>query len=102
MKFHQLLFLAGTAAMLSACASQKQAVTLQRVGPGPDHPVTAQPGGTLVVYSAYDRFGEPIYYPPHSGYTVTAAGDSKPRQVPNHVDRFDRGPQRVSLPPGEY
>ena len=60
------------------------------------------PEGTLVVYSAWNLSGDPRYVLQRSSYVV-ATSDGKPAQeVQNHLDRFDEGPQPVSLSPGAY
>ena len=88
---------------LQACAFHPSPpLALQPVGPAPVSTAAAPTGGTLLVYSALERFGDPRYVTPHSSYSVST-DDGKPvEQVPNHTDRFDEGPDPVLLAPGSY
>src|SRR5262249_33183964 len=49
-----------------------------------------------------ELFGDPRTVGPYSAYAV-GSDDGKTRlQIKNHLDRFDEGPQPVSLSPGKY
>lgn len=106
MKTLNLSFLAGALVLLPACASHTQPVTLQPVGPAPRmEEANTSTDGYLVVYSAwalYDEFDNKVLVDHHSKYGITSDDGKLNKQIANHIDRFDEGPIRVTLPPGSY
>jgi hypothetical protein len=106
MKTLNVSFLAGALTLLSACASNTPPVTLQPVGPAPRmEEVNTSTEGYLVVYSAwalYDEFDNKVLVDHHGKYSLTSDDGKVNKQIVNHLDRFDEGPIRVTLPPGSY
>jgi hypothetical protein len=58
--------------------------------------------GTLLVYSAWELFGDPDSVNQHSSYVVASDDGKLVKQVQNHIDRFDEGPQPIAVSPGSY
>lgn len=91
--------LAGLSLGIAACTSNRQHASLPPIGPAPA--VARAPEGWLVVYSALEPqqlTGESEVIPRHSGYEIYSAGGKHLRYVNNYM----LGPDRVSLPPGNY
>src|SRR5690242_5236598 len=92
----------GWMTLLPACSFHGTEVALAPVGPAPlEQPAGPNDGG-LVVYSALNLYGDPRNIIHHSDYTVASADGKTARDVANHIDRFDKGPQRIVLPAGKY
>ena len=85
-----------------ACTSPRNPAVLQPVGPAPTDQARHQTDGYLVVYSAWSNFVDQGSTPHHSRYVIAPDDRSAPREIINHVDRFDEGPIRVPLSPGSY
>jgi hypothetical protein len=92
----------GLLTLLPACAVPHSPEALAPVGPGPELVHPTEEAGTLMVYSERELFGDPGRVGPHSGYRVDSADGKIQLQIKNHLDRFDEGPQRISLPPGKF
>jgi hypothetical protein len=58
--------------------------------------------GCLVVYSAWSNFVDQGSTGHHSRYTISSDDGTWSKEIINHVDRFDEGPIRLSLPAGSY
>jgi hypothetical protein len=101
-KFSAHFFATVSLLVLPACSSQPRQEVIQPVGPGPSANSTPGSQGYLVVYSAWSNFVDQGSTGHHSRYTVRSDDGSISREVINHVDRFDEGPIRLSLPPGSY
>jgi hypothetical protein len=94
--------LLGLVTLLPACSSPRTAVDLAPVGPAPlDQALQPNQGG-LVVYSAYNLYGDPRYVMHHSDYSIASDDGKMVRQMANHIDRFDEGPRRIALAAGKY
>jgi hypothetical protein len=92
----------GLLTLLPACAFHQTSVALQPVGPAPQAERVPTSDGALLVYSAHDLFGDPHHITPHSDYAIVSDNGKTAQQVKNHLDRFDVGPQQISLAPGQY
>ncbi len=95
------LLTAVAALLLPACSSPRLE-TLPAVGPPPQETARNEGSGYLVVYSAWSNFVDQGSIGHHSRYTLSAEDGSRPREIINYADRFDEGPIRVPLPPGNY
>jgi hypothetical protein len=103
-----LLAAAGLLSLLagSGCAFHQRNVVLDPIGPAPGVVASAASPGTLVVFSAFtpepDMHNSP-YRRRYSDYRVLSA-DSTQQVQTVHNDRGVQigGPQKVSLPAGEY
>jgi hypothetical protein len=84
------------------CSSPQQAPISERVGPEPQVGSSHDDVGYLVVYSAWSNFVDPGSSGHHSRYIVAADNGASPREIINHVDRFDEGPIQLPLTPGAY
>ena len=88
--------------LLPACSFHPKQAVLQPVGPPPQLNAHSENTGYLVVYSAWSHFVDPGSTGHHSRYTLSADGGSLSKVIINHADRFDEGPLRVPLAPGQY
>ena len=89
-------------ALMPACSFHSPPTVLQTVGPAPAQASASEPGGFLVVYTAWSNFVDQGSTAHHSRYIVTSEDGRLRREVINHVDRFDEGPIRLPLTPGAY
>jgi hypothetical protein len=88
---------------ITGCASNKQGLVLERVGPEPAAAAAAQ-DGTLVVFSAPDRsahFNTVPYRPIFSEYKLLSDDGKLLRTVSNR-DNHRNSPAPVTLAPGNY
>lgn len=107
MKSHLARIVCALSVLVAGCATTRNNLTLDCVGPQPS--ATATPNsteGTLVVYSAclpnadFDRRDN--YRPEYSDYRILDA-QGRPRQmVNNNTGTIFQGPIPVKLPPGQY
>jgi hypothetical protein len=108
MKKIYLLALMATAILHSGCASERNPVVLDAVGPAqpakPD-PATADQG-TLVVYSAVDptpHFGaRDPFRPVYSNYEIYSPDGRLLEKIHNNDDTMLQRPVGVGLPAGKY
>ncbi len=92
------------ALFLPVGCAQPRPLTLQEpIGPAPRLTLEGEKHGTLVVYSAWERFGwENADQRYHEDFTLNDSNGAVMRKVRNHSGTFDEGPVPVSLPPGVY
>ncbi len=107
MKTFLTLFLATAIASLTGCASAKDGLVLQPVGPVPSPAVAGNPDtGTLVVYSAYvvtaDFNSRDPNRPEYSDYRIYSDHGKLLRKIHNDSGTIFQDPRRVSLPTGSY
>ena len=96
------------AILYSGCASQRNNVVLDTVGPvqlpKPD-PISMNEG-TLMVYSAFDpgpHFGaSDPYRPVYSNYEIYSVDGKLLKKISNHDNTMLQRPLGVGLPPGKY
>src|SRR5579859_1966302 len=96
--------LAGAIALLlvPGCSLHQNQAVLQPVGPAPAGRASQEADGYLVVYSAWSNFVDQGSTAHHSRYIVMADDGKMTREIINHADRFDEGPMRLPLQPGQY
>jgi hypothetical protein len=107
MKTFFTLMLITAGALLSGCASGKNGLTLDTVGPLLPQPVAASStNGTLVVYSAYevnaDFNARDPNRPEYSDYRIFTANGKLLQRVHNDSGTILQDPVSVELPPGKY
>jgi hypothetical protein len=103
--FTLMLIIAG--ALLSGCATGKNGMVLDTVGPALAQPAAiSSTNGTLVVYSAFKRnadFNNPDPYRlEHSDFSLFAPDGKLLRRVHNISETGLRDVVPVELPPGKY
>jgi hypothetical protein len=109
-KFVKIIFIllpAVAAAFLSGCATEKQGLVLNPVGPPPSPSSPASSGaGALVVYSADKVNADFNARDPdrreYSDYQIFTATGKLLRWVRNSSGTILQDPATVSLPPGKY
>ncbi len=94
------------AAFLCGCASQKQALVLNAVGPPPEHAEMQGSKGYLVVYSAMDAAPDPadtLYRDRYTAYRIMS-GDGRQvlRRIRNDNGGLFGNPEEVELGVGSY
>ncbi len=96
-----------TVAVLSGCATGKNGLVLDPVGPTPDQPAAvSSTNGMLVVYSAYEVNAE--FYardpnnPEYSDYKIFTDDGRLLQKVHNNDGTILQGPVSVELPSGKY
>ena len=94
-------------ALLSGCASDRNRLVLDPVGPRSlQTPAVNSKNGTLVVYSAYDAGANfnarDPYRPIHSDYKIFSLDGSLLRAVHNDSGTILQDPAPVELPAGKY
>ena len=95
--------LAAIAIIASGCSSPKPLVLHDSVGPARTAAPAAGGAGSLVVYSAWDRFDTlDAEHPKHTPYTVRSERDGTVAHVHNQTGTFGQDPISVSLPAGHY
>jgi uncharacterized lipoprotein YajG len=107
MKTVFILMSAVAGALLSGCATGKNSLVLDTVGPAPTQLRTANSiNGTLVVYSAYDInadfVGRDRRSPEYSDYKIFTANGKMLEKVHNNSGTILQDPLAVELPPGKY
>ena len=93
------------AGLLSGCASDNRGLVFEPVGPSAFQPATANPGGSLVVFSAFDptaHFNGLPYHHYHTDYKILSEEGKLLQKVHNDSGTVVEGPVAVSLPPGRY
>ena len=95
------------AVWLSGCASDRDRLVLDPVGPGsPQRLPASSSAGTLIVYSAYDTGanwnGRDPDLPKHSDYKIFSRDGNLLRAVHNDADAILLAPAPVKLPAGKY
>jgi hypothetical protein len=105
--FALMLITAG--ALLSGCATGKDGLALDIVGPPPSQPAETSStltNGTLVVYSAFKvnaDFNNPDpYHSEHSDFKIFTTDGKLLQRVHNISDNGIRDVVPVALPPGKY
>ncbi len=95
-------------ALLSSCASERNRLVLDPVGPPPGQSSTmsSSTNGTLVVYSAYDvdanwNARDPRH-PVHSDFKIFSRDENLLRAVHNDSGTILQEPAPVELPSGKY
>jgi hypothetical protein len=93
--------------VLSGCATGKNDLSLDTVGPAPTAQARANDTtGTLIVYSAIKRNADfdtsNPYRPEHSDYQILNADHSPLRRVHNVSPSVSEDVVPVELPPGKY
>jgi hypothetical protein len=107
MKTSFALMLILATAFLSGCATGKNGLVLDPVGPAPNQPTTAHStNGTLVVYSAYDVnadfAGRDRRSPVYSDYKIFTTDGQMLQKVHNNSGTILQDPVAVELSPGKY
>jgi hypothetical protein len=109
MKTFFTLIAIAVGALLSGCATGKNGLALDTVGPPPFQPVETSStlsDGTLVVYSAYKRnadFNNPDpYHWEHSDFGIFSTDGKLLQKVHNISNNALRDVVPVALPPGRY
>ena len=100
-----MLLLAG--ALLPGCATGKDGVVLDTVGPPLSPPASlSSTDGTLAVYSAYevnaDFNARDPYRPEYSDYEILTTDGKLLRKVHNNSGTIFQDAVPVELPPGKY
>jgi hypothetical protein len=103
--FTLMLIMAG--ALLLGCATGRNGLALDTVGPPLSQPTAANStNGTLVVYSAYevnaDFNSRDPYRPEYSDYKIFTADGKLLQRVHNNSGTILQDPVAVGLPPGKY
>ena len=107
MKAFFTLMLILAIAVLSGCATGKNGLALDPVGPSPDQPATVNStNGTLLVYSAYDVnadfAGRDRRSPEYSDYKILTTDGNLLQKVHNNSGTILQDPVAVELSPGKY
>ena len=107
MKALHFLTLTVAAALVSGCASGKNGLVLNTVGPSPAQPMGADStNGTLLVYTAYTRnadfAGRDSRRPEYSDYKIASADGNLVLRVHNNAGTILQDPKSVELAPGKY
>ena len=107
MKIHFTLMLIMTGALLSGCATGKNGLVLNTVGPPLSQPTAASSTkGTLVVYSAFRRNADfnnsDPYRREYSDYKIFSPDGKLLQRVHNNSGTILQDPVSVELPPGKY
>jgi hypothetical protein len=96
-------------ALLSGCATGKNGIALDTVGPPPFPPAATSStltNGTLVVYSAFRRNADfnalDPNRPEHSDYKILTADGMLLQKVHNNSGTIFQDVVPVALPPGKY
>ncbi len=100
-----MLIMAG--ALLSGCATEKNGLALDTVGPPLSQPTAANStNGTLVVYSAYEVNADfnrrDPYRPEYSDYRIFSTDGKLLRKIHNNSGTILQDPVPVELPAGKY
>ena len=107
------------ALVCGACASSKNYVVNEAVGPAPGQKIESAQNGILQVYSAREEadvdlnqqiffwnndFGKNdfMYEPAHTSYSIFTHNGLLYAHVRNALDQNDEVPTRVSIPAGSY
>ncbi|MDR3459896.1 MAG: hypothetical protein P4N60_20905 [Verrucomicrobiae bacterium] len=96
-----------TGVLLSGCASGRNGMALETVGPQPPQSAVISPAnGTLVVYSAYEAGAEfnsrNEFGQSHSDYRLLSGDGKLLQKVHNDTGTMLQNPAAVQLPPGKY
>ncbi len=107
MKAFFTLTLISAIAVLSGCATGKNGLALDPVGPSPDQPATVNStNGTLLVYSAYDVnadfAGRDRRSPEYSDYKILTIDGNLLQKVHNNSGTILQEAVPVELSPGKY
>ena len=109
MKTFFTVLLIATGALLSGCATGKNELALDTVGPPPFQPAVTNStltNGTLVVYSAFRRNADfnalDPYRPEYSDYKIFATDGKLLQRVHNNSGTILQDPVSVELSPGKY
>jgi hypothetical protein len=95
--------LAGLAIWGSGCAAPQPWVGQERIGPIGAPTATAASSGSLIVYSAWDRFDTlDAEHQRHTPYQVLSEQGALVARVRNQAGSFGQDPSAVSLSPGRY
>lgn len=91
---------------LAGCAGSQHPLVLDAVGPAPAQQVAALPGGSLIVYSAFDsgEAGTTDFrdIKRHTDYKIYSGDGRLLQVVHNHLNYGTADPTRVALPTGTY
>ena len=109
MKTSFTLIVIAADALLSGCATGKNGLVLNTVGPSPSQPVATSSSltnGILVVYSAIRRNADfnalDPNRPEYSDYTIFTTDGKLLQKVHNNSGTILQEPVAVELPPGKY
>jgi len=107
MKTYFALMLIVASALLSGCATGKNGLALDTVGPPPHQPTAASStNGMLVVYSAIRRNADfnalDPNRPEYSDYRIFTTDGKLIQRVHNNSGTILQDPVSLKLPPGKY
>jgi hypothetical protein len=107
MRLNRLLPFASAALLLAGCATDRNPLTLDPVGPAPGAATTpGETTGTLTVYSAYqaapDFNSRDPYRREYTDYKIFREDRTLQQEVQNTSGSILQRPQQVALAPGNY
>ena len=107
MRFNHSLLVIGAAMILAGCATTRNSMVLDTVGPAPGASAAqGESNGTLTVYSAYqaspDFNSRDPYRREYTDYKIFRTDHTLERDVHNTSGSILQRPQQVALAPGNY
>src|SRR4051812_44402964 len=102
--YHVFVVLCGIA-FLQGCASFRDSLVLDKIGPAPHARRVPGTNGVLMVFSAFDsnaHFSGSLYRRYHTNYKILREDRKLLRAVDNDIGDVIEDPKPVELQPGRY